>query len=86
MTIDDILFYRAAFRSEQLLADSPALKALAKNTLHISRLSKSKNPLHLHVNGSWRHHIALIGLHRRSHYADTAGKLIHSQSTKALTI
>lgn len=76
----------AAFRSKQLLADSTALKALAKNTLHISRLSKSKHPLHLYVNGSWRHHTDLIGLHRRSHYTDTTGKMIHSQLTKALTM
>lgn len=76
--------YTAAFRSKQLLAVSSGLKALAKNTLHISHLSKSKHPLHPHANGSWRHHTGLIGCYIHSHYADSARNSIHSQSTKNL--
>lgn len=66
----------------KLLVASSGLKALAKNTLHILHLLKSKHPLHPHANGSWRHHTDLIGLYIHSHSTDSAGNLIHSQSTK----
>lgn len=72
----------ALFRSEQLLTVSPGLKALAKNTLHISHLSESKHPLHPHANGSWRHHTDLIGLYIHSHYSDSQTSSTYSQINK----
>lgn len=55
---------------------------MAKNTKHITHLSKSKYPLHPHVNGNWRHHTDLIGLYRPSHYTDNIRNSLQSRCTK----